>query len=339
MTDLKSNTTLQRLLDANRRFDLQGRGTSNHCPMALTALAAMGAGPARLEQFFAHWERRYAVTSADYAPLACAAWPEAVGRTDLFCATRDCFADWVALEGADTVLRHVIGKVSLAPASGAFHALIRLAYGLEAGNHSEIGAGLAALVCGRFSVDIALEGRAPAASVEDGLAHLAQWLPKVELSDGWITPRLRAVAQMPAFRASLPAPPQQGDLLAALRSAALKLYWQTDDFIALHMVTGLHAARSVLPRLPQEQMQVYLWDLWSAFCAAYVVIGAPPLQTPCVAAAHEEWPALLARAIASDDDHNIKLAHACFEESRISPSPLYCATAQRRLSARQARAA
>lgn len=339
MHDLKSNATLQRLLDANRRFDLNGRGTTNHCPMALTALASMGADGTRLEQFFAHWEQRHALMPQAHTPLAREAWQDAVGNTALFCAARDCLADWVAQDGADSVLREIIGKLSLAPASGAFHALIRLAYGLEAGNVNEIGAGLAALACGRLAIDIPMEGRTAALSVQDGLATLSRWLPGTRVEGTWIAPRLRAVAQMPSFRAVLPAMPQEGDVIAALRQAALALYWQTDDFIALHMVTGMHAAGIVLSRLPPEMAQAGLPALWSAFCAAYVVIGAPAVQIPSMAPAVEEWDGLFALANASNDDHDIKLVHTCFEENRMSPSALYYAAAQRRLAKRRARAA
>ncbi len=332
MKDLKSNHTLQRLLDANRRFDLNGRGTTNHCPMALTALASMGAAPDRLERFFTHWERRHALAGVEQAPLSRDRWLGAIGCAELFGATRNCFADWVAQDGADAVLQSVIGEVSPAPASGAFHALIRLAYGLLADNAGEIGAGLAALVCGRLVIDIPMAGRTPAASVQDGLASLSRWLPDTKVEGNWIAPRLRAVAQLPSFRAVFQAMPQNEDLLAALRRAALALYWQTDDFVALHLVTGVHAARVVLSQLPHETAESYMPELWAAFCAAYVVIGAPPMKMASMATVEEDWPALFAMACKSDDDHDIKLVHTCFEENRVSPLDQYHAVAQRRLA-------
>lgn len=52
---------LHQLLDANRAFALNGRGTTNHCPMALHALHEMGASPARLQRFFAHWQASHAL--------------------------------------------------------------------------------------------------------------------------------------------------------------------------------------------------------------------------------------------------------------------------------------
>jgi hypothetical protein len=133
--------------------------------------------------------------------------------------------------------------------------------------------------------------------------------------------------------------PQGDDVMAQLRAAALALYWQTDDFVALHMLTGTHAARIVLSHLPEAMARRLLPELWTAFCTAYVVVGAPPLRALPIPQIKEDWPALFAQALASDDDHDIKLAHACFDENRLSPSPVYFAAARRRLAARQARAA
>ena len=45
---------LYSLLDANQAFALNGRGTTNHCPMALHALHEMGASPQQLQRFFTH---------------------------------------------------------------------------------------------------------------------------------------------------------------------------------------------------------------------------------------------------------------------------------------------
>ena len=51
------------LLDANQSFALNGRGTTNHCPMALHALHEMGASPRQLRRFFAHWQTTQALSA------------------------------------------------------------------------------------------------------------------------------------------------------------------------------------------------------------------------------------------------------------------------------------
>ena len=56
---------LHQLLDANQAFALNGRGTTNHCPMALHALHEMGASPARLQRFFAHWQANHALPGGE----------------------------------------------------------------------------------------------------------------------------------------------------------------------------------------------------------------------------------------------------------------------------------
>ncbi len=52
---------LYRLLDLNQEFELHAVGTTNHCPMALIALARMGASANRLQDFFDQWTKKYAI--------------------------------------------------------------------------------------------------------------------------------------------------------------------------------------------------------------------------------------------------------------------------------------
>ena len=53
---------LSELLDANARFDLAARGTTNHCPMALVALAEWG--HRRLDcRIFRYVGREYALSA------------------------------------------------------------------------------------------------------------------------------------------------------------------------------------------------------------------------------------------------------------------------------------
>src|SRR5471032_2678946 len=88
---------LSELLDANARFDLAARGTTNHCPMALVALAEMGASPARLQAFFDMWEREYALSAPPIdAIISPHEWAGYLGEMDAFGALRLCFQDWIA---------------------------------------------------------------------------------------------------------------------------------------------------------------------------------------------------------------------------------------------------
>ena len=409
-------STLRQLLDANGRFALDARGTTNHCPMALCALARMGAGPARLRAFFEHWERRYAIVAApgvlDLAHTG--DWRDLRGQGAAFAVCRALFVSRIGEFGSRAVLTDVLAQAPFAPASGAFHALIRLAYGLEEEHAGEIAAGLAALVCAPLPIDVGPAGRAAAASTREGFAALAEGMAGARYSGGAITARLRAVVRDARFAALLLAPPDSdrgaassaalllappgsdvgaasstafvlaspgsdvgpdggaarlrqpgrdagtdggsagilslpsrardahatarvAGLLDELARAAIAAYALTQDFTALHIVTGLHAARIVLARLPPAHAERLLPDLWNAVCAAYVLIGAPALDAAAFARPEpsrpvgETWPALLALAVASDDDHVIKMSYTCWREDLREPNGLYLACAARLL--------
>jgi len=334
-----SASTLDILLDANARFSLDAKGTTNHCPMALVALAKMGAPPSRLQAFFDYWEREYALLLPQHAePVARAAWPAQQGRREAFDAVKLCFEGWLAEADAAQVLAAVLQQIPAAPGSGAFHAWIRLSYGLEAAHAGEIAAGLAALVVGNLAIPVALIEPVAASSVDAALARLAQVFCGTAFAGNSITGRLRAVAADSRFAAALTAPPAMPGLSAtldAMAHTAIAAYWQTADFTVLHMVTVIHAARRIFAMLPAQQAPQLLRELWVAWCAAYVSIGAPPLDPAGFpvpgAETLPDWAVLLTAAVASNNDHVIKLSYTCYCEAARDPQPLYRAVVARLL--------
>ncbi|UGA39638.1 hypothetical protein JOS77_09400 [Chromobacterium haemolyticum] len=79
------HTELHALLDANHEFSLMHSDTTNHCPMALTALAEMGAEPHQLRAFFDFWEsERAEPAEATRYDIGWGRWDTAVGRLDAF---------------------------------------------------------------------------------------------------------------------------------------------------------------------------------------------------------------------------------------------------------------
>ena len=319
------NAFLHKLLDANGAFALNAKGTTNHCPMALCALADMGASDQRLHEFFEMWRERYAIEALiDTDPIERAGWQAWLGKPEAFGALSDCFADWIRADGIAAVVSQVLAAQPFAPATGAFHAIIRLAYGLEAGHTGEVAAALAAYVSGYLPIDVAQ--LAPAPSVDAALERLSRTMQGKSYASAGpsITAKLRAVAQDPEFIAALGAPPS-ASLLDEMTRAAIAIYWQTNDFTALHMVTGTAAARSIGKLLPADAMA----QTWAAFCAAYVSFGAPPLQAPANLANDGSWDEFAAAAVKSDNDHVIKLVHICRREAERTGAPLYAAAAKR----------
>lgn len=323
--------TLMHLLDENARFELNARGTTNHCPMALFALAKMGASPQRLDAFFARWSQKYAIIDTQAGvPIEDGDWLARLGNPAAFGSLRRHFCALIDANGACAVISEVLSQAPYAPATGAFHAIIRTAYGIEAGHAGETAAGLAAYVATSLPVCIELAGRQPALSVEEGFSILSQQFAGRDWDGRSITARLKAIAADPDFEMALRAPPAGPALLDNLARFAIELYWQRADFTVLHMVSGIHAARIVLAQLPAKCADSLALAMWPALCAAYVSAGAPQSIRPAPPHEGDGWPEIFERAIKSDDDHVIKLIYTCSEEARRDPdSAFYLAAASR----------
>lgn len=321
---------LNELLDANARFDLMARGTTNHCPMALVALAKMGASPARLQEFFDRWEREYALSAPPVDTIVSRReWSRQLGNAAAFGALRLCFLDWITEAGSIPVIAAVLKEVPFAPATQAFHALIRLAYGIEAAHPGEIAAGLAALISSHLPIEARFDESRTAESVEAGFAHVVRAMGDRVVQGNSITSRLRAVACDVRFRQAVLAPPVAVSLLDDLARATISAYWRSPDFTVLHTVTATHAARILLAQLPDALAEQLLPGLWIALCAAYATVRQPANVETDSPDAVVGWNDVCRMAVASNDDHVIKFAYTCLCEDRHLASPLYLASAAR----------
>ncbi|HTI16613.1 MAG TPA: questin oxidase family protein [Trinickia sp.] len=322
--------TLSELLDANARFDLAAKGTTNHCPMALIALAKMGASPFRLREFFDMWEREYALPAPGGSPIiGRSEWSRHLGDTAAFAALRLCFLDWIAEDGAITVINGVLNEVPFAPASGAFHALIRIAYGIEAEHRGEIASGLAALVSSHLPIAVNINGSRCAESVDAAFSGAARVMGNDVVGGHSIAARLRAVADDVRFRQAIPAPPTSPSLLDDVARTTIAAYWRTSDFTVLHTVTATHAARILFAQLPDSLVIHLLSGLWIALCAAFAIVRRPENLESCAPNVDSGWNEICRKAVLSNDDHVIKMTYTCFCEDRRHPSPLYRASAAR----------
>ncbi|ASL46221.1 hypothetical protein bAD24_III02405 [Burkholderia sp. AD24] len=322
---------LKELLDANARFDLAARGTTNHCPMALFALAEMGASAERLQAFFDRWEREYALRAPPVEMvIAREDWSRQLGNTAAFGALRVLFLEWITEVGSVPVIMAVLNEVPFAPATQAFHALIRLAYGIEAAHSGEIASGLAALVCSHLPVDLQFDQSSAAESVEAGFERVIDVMGGGVVEGNSITSRLRVVASDARFRQAVPAPPASAELLDDLARATIAAYWRSRNFTILHTVTATHAARILFAQLPGEMAERLLPGLWGAMCAAYVTVGRQAsVGVDPVPEFPVSWSDVRRLAVAANDDHVIKMVYTCLCEYRRQPSAVYLAAAAR----------
>ena len=106
--------------------------------------------------------------------------------------------------------------------------------------------------------------------------------------------------------------------LERLATLAARLYAASDNFTVQHLVTSAHAMRVLLPCLDADDVGAALGHYWLAYAAGYGASGLNDSDRSALPRGPlKPWPALVARAVASNDDHLIKLIDSCREQQRI----------------------
>lgn len=266
--DARTRVTLHALLDRCAALgpDLPN-GYTNHLPMALHALAGLGADADRLETFARRYLARQGLVWADGAdappplptpPRVLPGWQRLRGLADAHGTLREAMAQGLALHGTGPWVRGVLPALWPGLGAAALHGPIRVAHALQAGHAGELASALA--------------------------FWASRWRPLPEVA--------------------------AADPLPRLVPLAVQGYAMTGDFTVLHLVTGLRAVRVLLPWLPPQADAGVLWRVVVAgwLAAPLHRVAAHPLPAPDTLPG---WPALRAAACAQDDDHVIKLVHAC----------------------------
>jgi len=304
---------LHRLLEANLALPPEyADELTNHLPMALHALAVLGADDDRLHRFFEGYARRFAGRLAEPAGAPVARdWLPLRGRADGLGALRATFAARLARDGRDLLLRAVLPALWPGVAAAAFHGAIRTAHAVESGHDGELADALAYWAwrwqpladgdpgpelapsswCGALR-DAAQSWRAEGCLISHRMAQAAATGPYLRL----------------AMRAAI-----TGDLPAQLWAFAAARYAATRNFTVLHLVTGLRALHVLWPWVDDPRQA--LREAVKAVTAAFLAAGVPAADLAPLAA--RPWSDLIARAIASDDDHVIKLVHACHHAEQL----------------------
>jgi hypothetical protein len=230
------------------------------------------------------------------------------------------FGQWLAHEGAQAVLEQALPALVPGCGAAAFHGLIRVAYGVEAEHAGEIADGLAYWAARHLPL-----GRlAKAAGREVDPAALLRTLAAGTSRAGLIFVRMRDAAGGAAWRRAVARLAIDGGTPERLARAAAFAYAHSGNFTALHLVTSGHAMRVLAPFAPPD---AWCW-YWLAFAAGVVAAGLVPKP----AAPLLGWPRLAEAALASDDDHLIKLVYSCREEERAYGGDDWRAAASRALA-------
>lgn len=323
MTSTDTPTVLTALLDRAQAFAPEYGGTlSTHLPMALVAAHSLGASAARMQALFATISAR--LNAAPRVAAAADNWLALRGNRAAFPAVRAHFVRAIAEHGRDAVLRQTLPLLVDGVGAVAFHGLLRTASATVANHDAELASGLGVWACGHLplaSFVATPSSRAGVAGVKDWLARMTaqgdEWRTD---TSGMIAPQMRAFVHTSAFRNGVDRLVVHDGTLRELAAFALAVYLRTSNFTVLHLMTSAHALRVLMPWLYEPQVAV---RHYARAYAAGVAASGVKLDLQTIAVNLLPWPEITAIAIASDDEHVIKLTYACHEEWKVTGETNY----------------
>jgi Questin oxidase-like len=285
---------------------------SDHVPMTVTALLAMGASETRA----ASWARGY----ADRNHLRAADDRERAGRQKW----RAC----IARIGMRDALAEAVALLGDGLGAAAFHAVIRAAYALERGDEDDLASAFESWEREYLALPVPPEIRR--VGVAEALAALGQ-APSFAASSGLIAVAMAEASRLEGF-ARIAATVPFAAAIDDLAIAAAAAFAQTRNFTALHVMTGMHALRTL--RAYVADIEPLMPAFWRAFAAAAIVAGACPTLDPGLFAelrreAPADWKPLLERAIAHEDEHVIKATYSAWRLDTEISDPLFRTAAAR----------
>lgn len=303
-------------LDTQARHHWQdAAGLPDARPMALHALARLGADDGRLQAFAQQAEARLRPAPAAQAWPLGDPWYERLGQPGAWAGYRDLFTQWLEHEGAGDALQQLLPRLLRGLTGGGFHGLLRTAHAVAAAHRGELADALATWAACWAPLGAPVPGVPP--SLDDPEAVLRRLA--VVRRGGSLDERQRAAAAAPGFdalAASLRLPAGSVPRLAGL---AAKAYAASGDAGMARLVTSALALEALLPFVDPDDHETLAaaraaW--WRGFMATVSAAGLRVSPAP----AAQPWPALVAAAQACDDAERILLVDACVQWQARDPA-------------------
>jgi hypothetical protein len=316
-------------------------GFTNHAPMAVEALAAMGRADAVMP-----WLDDY-VRGAESRPrtrqrIDPRHWRAALGQTDRFADWHAFFVDELGGAPWRDVLARWVERLAPALCASATHGVIRVGHAVRSLEESENAArvgelaeGLAYWAAAYQTLPIA---PGPARPTTAGEAIMA--VPRVPVAErtftGTIVSSLEALADFAPFAPVLGALDTARDpatVLSDLTETFARVYLANARdplgvIVFIHGVTSAAALRSLMPHLSDETRMAALAYAWQAGCGLYATFGDTPPSAGDADPPREDDATLVDMAIHNGDEHAIKFVEACLREHALNPSPAYLCAAR-----------
>jgi len=290
----------------NYGIETKQNGNTNHLPMALIALEKLGANTSQLEAYYANYAPSLIALESNRQYLV-SDWKQELGNKSAFDRYLAYFMQEVDREGIKVTLKHYLDYLMKGCGASAFHALIRLSYGIQVDNRAEVAFGLADLASNYFPVELPTRSELGLGQIVENALTIYDG---VETKGSLISSRMMSVIQHDVFNKVNLTPESMA--LEELAELVAELYLQSRDFTVLHAVTSCHAMRYIAPYFnqPTQSLRYY----WTAVIAAILSVENLRLSAQANNPPKPLSDFDLNVALTSDDSHVIKLVWSCVDE-------------------------
>ena len=309
---------------------------ANHGPMALIILDRLGASNQRLRDYFEAYRIANGLVSvpSPIARIERETWTLNLGDRSREGDYRAFFGREVSRLGIRDAVNRYLPTLLPGIAGSALHPLMRLAYGILRSDPAEVGTALGYWAACFLPLPPATGAPPETDDPAEVLARVAAMsgLRSLPVYDH-LWHGIRAVGTDPDFAPAVDWLRIGPRTTAQAAATALALFAGTMDFAALHAVTGCHWVRLVATTCADPLLLRHFWQVVAALVPA---IGFPELPSPETLQLWREqpcpdWPAIVAKAVRSDDEHDISLVFSASEEERVYGDRLYRVVAARRV--------
>lgn len=286
-------------------------GLSSHLPMNLYALHRLGASDEQIQGFYQNYIKRLRPRDPVTIDITAENFQSNLSQRKYNEELFQFFKKEQAQLSTEAFLEKYLAQFMPGVGTGAFHPLIRLAYGIEMGHAGEVAEAFAAWGL-RYTPILEDFGEPTGSFAECREAVATIEVDKEDIAARSIFARAGNVITHASFRRDMRLPVDIS--IPQLADTALKIYLAKPTFAHLHLVTSCHALRvvdGVVP-LPKEWLRYY----WLAMWAVYVSEGSKGLTPPTAQSPAASWEQLAAEACTSLDDHTNKLVYSCMEEAK-----------------------
>lgn len=320
-------------------------GLTNHAPMAIEALCAIGREDAVMP-----WLDTYRAGMQPWPSsrqqIDQSNWREALGHIERVADWREFFANELKETPWRTVLNRWGARFAPAICASAMHGVLRVGHITRAltvaetpVRLAELGDGLAYWAATYQTLPTDLSPQSVAIRPSEAILQVAIVPPEQRKFTGTIVSSLERLDEFSPFAPVIGLADLNGDpssVLSSLTETFARIFLANardilSTIVFIHGVTGAVALRSLAPQLQEETVREALRYAWQAGCGLYAAFGHRPTSDHEIEPPRESRETLIDMAVANGDEHAIKFTEACLREHVLNPLPVYFSAARHAL--------